>query len=212
MSIAQAAVPAAVQPIPLQRICTDTDALKACPGRFGMCRWSFRTASGFVPDLATLYEQVRGSTVDTEYPLTKSEVLSMELCKSCSHEHRFLKYGMQTFPTSVTLKLMESWAENNAQGKEFEQQRRRQQEEAVQRRIVNTAWRRTDDKGFVNETLATAPHRREGPHPKYRDHTLERQHFLLRKECEDTPVAPSKSRKRKKAKGGDQKNQRGKRH
>ena len=106
MATATQTAPATVRPIPLaaKEVPTliEEENLKNCKGHFGTCRWAFKIGSGFVPDLTTLYEQVRGIAVNPRYPLTQSEVLSQELCRSCSHDHRFMKFGMRTFPTQAT--------------------------------------------------------------------------------------------------------------
>lgn len=79
------------------------------------CTATFLAGKGMVPDLATLYEQGRSSKVDLQHPLSASEVLSMEFCRSCSKDRLFEKFAIGMYETGRTLRLMEQWAEKNAQ-------------------------------------------------------------------------------------------------
>ena len=70
MATANQTSPATVRPIPLAAKLAPVPiaceaVLKNCNGRFGTCRWSFKVGSGFVPDIATLYEQARKSGIAT---------------------------------------------------------------------------------------------------------------------------------------------------
>lgn len=133
---------------------------KKCPGRQGACTNAFVPSYGFVPDLTTLYEQMRGAAIDRNYPLTSAEILESELCYSCSHSHDFAQHGIRVFPTKATLALMTVWASDNAYQLAAERQARHRRE-AIEKSISIGFALRRPDKGLVNKTLAQTPLRKE---------------------------------------------------
>jgi len=142
--------PAAVRPI------LETRPVRQCPGKAGACTSQFLVGSGSVPDLTTLYEQVRDTAVDQKSPLTREEVLSTELCRSCGHDRRFREHGIRMYSTEGTLKLMASWAHQNAQVIARQAEERHRREASTKERQLRWALGRPDDKGLVNKTFAEA--------------------------------------------------------
>ncbi len=176
----------AIQPIPLSASTGDV-SLKACPGYHGhqRCQWSFKEGTGFVPDLVVLYEQVRGSKVDSLYPLSRTEVLSMEFCGRCRFDYRFQEFGVKNYSAVATIKLMETWVQGNLRRKKEQEERehQRQKEEKIFKaqifgqRLYGAAeppkkkswieFREPLAQEFVNETFEKAPvHHEQHKHGK----------------------------------------------
>lgn len=199
--------PAAVQPI------LETRPVRRCLGQAGACTSQFLVGSGSVPDLTTLYEQVRGTAVDQKFPLTREEVLSTELCRSCGHDRRFRQHGIKMYSTEGTLKLMAGWAYQNAEVIARQAQERHRREAIEKSRNLAYALRRDDDRGFVNETLAKAPIRKPR-HKKGRKHTgapkpgwnpNAPKNYGSAKVQTNTPSKKNKGKKNKDGKDGDDK-------
>jgi hypothetical protein len=172
------------------------------------CDAQFVAGSGVVPDLNTLYEQVRNGTVNTAYPLTRAEILSMEFCRSCGKDRMFEKYGVKTFSTDGTLRLMEQWAEKNA-GILAQRQYKQDAWEVRQRqKRLDFALGRRDDKGFVNKTFSEAKLKVDKPRPKHRTHTHIRSNTSVpgaKKYGEMATVAKQSSKKKNKNEDNDNK-------
>jgi hypothetical protein len=66
--------------------------------------------TGWVPDLATLYEQILGTTVDPRRPLGISDILEMEVCEKTAKDRRWWRQnGITMHPTAKTLEIMNKW-------------------------------------------------------------------------------------------------------
>lgn len=128
-----------VQPIVNSEVVELLDVV-ACPGERHLngTAYLFGPGTGFVPGLVTLYQKVRGTDVDKRVPLTRTEVLQNEHCKSCRHDaHK--KNGTMMYPTANTLALMERWmAENVARAQEDENRRLRERNAKGSSLVVRT--------------------------------------------------------------------------
>jgi hypothetical protein len=153
--------PTAVQSIPL----------KPCP--CPRCTHSFKEGTGWLPDLPNAFEQARGTGVDPLHPLTRVEMLELEICFACAHDYRFRKFGIKMYPCYETSRLMGSWAERNMQRMDADRARRQQAEEMREASNLAFALRHQDDHvrgAFVNETISTAPapkEKRKKPGQRY---------------------------------------------
>jgi hypothetical protein len=171
---------------------------------------------GCVPDLPTLYEQLRAhrdnGCVNEDEPLTPSEIFSLEMCKEDAKDVRWAVHGITMHRTAKTLEIMQAWARNNARNL---RQEHRQEELAKQqiRQAERHAPRVFD---FVARTFAGQKPREEKPAKQYRSHTKKiKRHrdpnapknYGDQKERFAPASAPEKSKKNKKKKGksgGDQ--------
>lgn len=138
--------------------------MKAC--QTSGCTWRFEEGKGFVPALPLLYQKVRGGDVDHRYPLTKSEVMSQEVCPMrCASQLR--RNGIQAHPTVATLRLMERWAGENAAYLERQRLHQEWEERNAHRSVVHMP----DNRGFVRETFrAMAKPQEEKPGRQKRHH------------------------------------------
>lgn len=174
------------------------------------CGWTFTVGMGKVPALVELYRIVRSTAVDSNYPLTRSEVLSQELCDKCA---RLATCG--TFYTRATLALMERWAEKNAKAIAREQDAAYYV--SMQRRREERGKHGSGDRSFINSIFKGTKPVVDKPHPKYRT----RKHptasgsvpGIKRYGDERRPANASEpsTKKGKKQKGGDQKQKKGRR-
>lgn len=202
--------PAEIRPIPDAVPTIVENTLRRCPGHKGACVHSFVPGSGFVPDLATAYEQMRGTAVDPKRPLSRTEALSLELCFSCSHGYDFKRYGVRMYLTKDTLTLMAQWATRNIQEKEEAKLREREFElRQSQRRLAEAL--NNEDKSFINQTFDRIRPRDHGFSHRtrqYKGNPKPRRDPNAPKKFGDEhkPKAEDSSTKRKKkSKGGDDK-------
>jgi hypothetical protein len=138
-----------IQPVVSQEI-LELDWVPCRGGKHGDVAVMFEPGTGYVPDLVTLYEQVRGTPVAKAAPLSRRETLSQELCLSCGRDKRNKKFGIRMYPTQETLKLMATWESQNAA--------MREQEDVERLRQRNSA-----NKGFVLETFTKYQHKERAP-------------------------------------------------
>jgi hypothetical protein len=120
------------------------------------------SGDGYLPDLATLYEQLRGGVVDLAHPLSRSEMLSMRFCRYCAQEMR--NHGIEMFSVVATLQLMERIATSNV-----EHERKKYAE-----RLYGPGGRPPRERSFINfvEPLANP----------FVNEVLEKTNFALRDE------------------------------
>jgi hypothetical protein len=115
------------------------------------CEAEFIVGSGMVPDVATLYGQERDGKIDEACPLVRVEILTHEMCISCSRDYRFHNAAITMHPTQTILGMMARWAENNARA--LDRERLRQERAGSDRRQQER--RQGDRRGqsFVADTI-----------------------------------------------------------
>jgi hypothetical protein len=124
----------------------------------GCDRWVQGTEAT-VPDLVNLYLKARrGGEVDSQYPLTASELAADVRCPA----HPLP--GIRMFPILGTAGLMDRWIARNLEVMAAAERDRSQK----QRERRHQKGHSTD--GFVNRTLATVKPAEEKPRPQKRSH------------------------------------------
>ena len=129
----------------------------------GKCRWNVRVGTGFVPNVRRLFWLVRHTEAAKATPLTRTEVLSQEMCQGCAK-----RAGYETVTTADMLATMQGWAYENIQRKEDKLDRdaafqQRQRERSLAFAIKG------EDRSPINRLLATVKVE-EKPRPKKRTH------------------------------------------
>lgn len=119
------------------------------------CRWNLDVGSGHVPNTRRIYWLVRQTEPNWTLPLTRSEVLSQELCAACAHKASF-----ELVPTAQMLILQEYWAAENVARKERFLEREHAFLERVRTRNLALAIKR-EDKSPINQLFAKYGERKE---------------------------------------------------
>lgn len=118
------------------------------------------TSTMYVPDLPTLYEQVRGTKVDARFPLSEGEIRSLQ----GPFDSRFKQFGIKQFTVEETLHLMDNWIDRNV--RQMDAQRRAAEWREREARKHAT---RGSDRSFINQIFSEAkPHRDKHKKPGQR--------------------------------------------
>lgn len=141
-----------------------------------------------VCDCGNVFEQERGylaAKFDKNYPPSRSQVLDLETCLDCAEAKAAKNPEMAFYSTTAALNFREDAARVNAERIAIHLEVKHRQRQIERTTSLARALRREHNKGFVNDTLANAKPRREGPRPQHR-------HHKNRPKIERNPNAPKK--------------------
>jgi hypothetical protein len=172
----------------------------------GKCRWNIRVGTGFVPNVRRAYWEVRKSDIRKAFPLTRAELLALEMCQGCAK-----RAGFEVVPTAEMLDTMQAWAFENNQRKEEALIRNESFQERQRARALEMAIKR-EDKSPINRLLATRKIE-EKPRPKKRTHhhVAASSHTGPKKFGDERKLSTDEPKRRKKGKqGGDDNKKKGK--
>jgi hypothetical protein len=104
----------------------------------------------YVPDLPTLYEQVRGTAVQPRFPLSEGEIRSLQ----GPFDPRFKQFGIKQFTVDETLHMMDNWIDRNVRAMDAQRREAERCEREARKHAVHGS-----DRSFINQLLSEAkPH------------------------------------------------------